>query len=114
MNKQESQIFERKIKRSILPYANLKNMYNYQPVQKNIEIAVMTNFCFFGEEEFLQNKRREASAICSSLDCDYYVMKIKKIQEILGNKLWPTFKKKLKDSVSRKVLYRQTQYASNL
>lgn len=39
---------ERKLQKSVLPYANLKNMYNYRPMKKNIEIGLINPICLFG------------------------------------------------------------------
>jgi len=33
-----------------LPFANLTALYNYRPLKKNIEIAVVSSFGLLGEE----------------------------------------------------------------
>lgn len=98
----------------MLPYADLRNLYNYQPKKKNIEIGILSPFCLFGEEEHLEKKNRETDAICSSLEVVYYEINLRRIEEILGIKHFPAFIEELKKLSKNKVLYRQTQYANTI
>ena len=34
----------------ILPYADLRTLYNYQPRKKNIDLGILSPFCLFGGE----------------------------------------------------------------
>lgn len=67
------------INNSILPYANLTSMYNFRPAKKSIQIGVVTPICLFGEEEYFDRRPRDTSAVCSSLEVEYYEISIKKL-----------------------------------
>ena len=67
------------IKKSVLPYANLSKMYNFQPNKKIVDIGVVTPFCMFGEEEYLNVHERDTNAQCISIDCEYYELNIRKL-----------------------------------
>ena len=56
----------------VLPYADLRTLYNYQPKKKNIDLGILSPFCIFGEEEHLEKKDRETNAICHSTEVIYY------------------------------------------
>ena len=59
---------DKKIKKSILPYADLSKMYNFQPNKKVIDIGVVNPFCLFGEEEYLMEHARDTNAQCNSIE----------------------------------------------
>ena len=71
---------EKKVKNSVLPYADLSKMYGFRPSKKLIDIGVMTPFCIFGEEEYLMGKKRDTNAQCHSIDVEYYELSIKKAE----------------------------------
>ena len=105
---------ERKQEEALLPYADLRQLYNYQPKTKAIEIGILSAFCLFGEEENFEKKNRETDAVCSSLEVLYYEISLKKVEEIIGLKHMPAFLEELKRSSKNKVLYRQSQYANTI
>lgn len=63
----------------MLPYADLRTLYNYQPKKKTLDIGLLSPFCIFGEEEYLGKKERETNAFCSSTEVIYYEIPFKKI-----------------------------------
>lgn len=79
-----------------------------------IEIGVVTPFSLFGEEEYCEKKARDTNAMCFSLSSEYYEISVRKLEEIIGNKLLPIFEKELRDFVRKKVLYRQSHYANSI
>lgn len=48
VDKVERIFIDKKVKKSMLPYANLTSMYNYRPLKKLIEIGVVTPPTLFG------------------------------------------------------------------
>jgi hypothetical protein len=47
-------------------------LYNFKPVKKVVEIGIINPFCIFGEEEMIENKRRDTTVRCTSLNAIYY------------------------------------------
>ena len=49
-------------------------------MKKNIEICRMQAFCLFGEEEHIEGKPRDTTALCNSISATYYQISMKRIQ----------------------------------
>jgi hypothetical protein len=94
-----------------LPYANFEHLYNYRPINKIIELGILTPFSLFGEEEIIEHKRRETTIRCSSLQAVFYSIEIKRIYQIL-NETVSVFLSAIKSSIKEKIRYRQASYAS--
>ena len=89
-------------------------MYNFKPARKNIDIGTVHPFCLFGEEEYLKANPRHTNAQIASIEAEYYEISIKKLEDLLGPKIIDIFRMELKASLNKKILYRQSQYASTI
>jgi hypothetical protein len=74
-------------------------------------MGLISSFGLFGEEEVVLKIPRETTIQVSSIDASYYQIEFKKILEIIGNKNVDRFKEVLENSISKKVLYRQSEFA---
>lgn len=104
----------KKKEEEVLPFANLTQLYNYRPVRKEIDIAVLSSFGLLGEEELIYRTPRETTAQIASLEASYYQIEFKKVLEILGAKNVEKFRETLENSVSKKILYRQHEFAEHI
>lgn len=72
------------LNKEYLPYANFEQLYNFRHTKKVVELGILTPFCIFGEEEMIENKRREITIKCSSFKAIYYGIEVKKLNEVVG------------------------------
>jgi CRP-like cAMP-binding protein len=98
----------------VLHFANLTTLYNYRPVKKSLEIGLISSFGMFGEEELVFHTKRQATIQVNSIEATFYEIEFKKILEIIGPKTVDKFKEILEFSLSKKVLYRQHEFAEQV
>lgn len=98
----------------VLHFANLTTLYNYRPIKKSLEIGLISSFGLFGAEEVIFHTKRQSTIQVNSIDASYYEIEFKKILEIIGAKAVDRFKEVLEVSLSKKVLYRQSEFADQV